>query len=70
MSIKIGDKVTVNINSAQMTLLHNAEVLHIPCATGDSWGFKDTRTGDEVWTCEGITIHKTNLKYNPVEKKS
>lgn len=58
MSIEIGDKVTVNINSSQMTLIHHAEVLYKPCATGDSWGFKDISSGDEIWTCEGITIHK------------
>ena len=39
--INIGDTVMVNFNNVKMTLVRRAEVLHIPCATGDSWVFKE-----------------------------
>lgn len=60
--IEVGDIVQVNINSAGMTLMSKAEVLYVPCATGDCWGFKDlTRDGQEVWTSEPLTIYKRDI---------
>lgn len=56
--IAIGDIVSVNINNAQMTLSHKAKVIYAPCATGDSWIFKDLDTGDLHYVSEGCTITK------------
>lgn len=59
MSIQVGDIVQVNIDSKGLNLiLLSAEVLHIPCATGDSWCFMDLCDPREIWTTEPITIFK------------
>ncbi len=57
-TIKEGDKVIVNFNGAQITLCHEAEVLYVPCATGDSWHFRDLKTGELHYVSEGCTITK------------
>jgi hypothetical protein len=57
-SIKVGDRVHVNINNAQMTLTKDAEVLHMPQATGDSWIFKAYDTNELYYVSEGCTIAK------------
>jgi hypothetical protein len=54
--IKIGDLVIVNFNSSKYTLTNEAEVLSIPCATGDSWILRDTKTGITHYISEGCTI--------------
>ena len=56
--IKIGDIVRVDFNGAQLTLCFKAEVLYKPCATGDSWHFKDVETGTLHYVSEGCTISK------------
>jgi len=53
-----GDIISVSFHSIQLTLIDHAEVLHIPNATGDSWQFKDTDTGDIYYISEGCTIRK------------
>ena len=58
MQIEKGDTVTVNFYNAQTTLCHSAEVIYKPCATGDSWIFKDLQTGDVHYVSEGCTITK------------
>ena len=57
-TIKKGDRVVVNINNAQMTLTRDAEVLHMPCATGDSWIFKAWDTREIHYVSEGCTVTK------------
>lgn len=57
--IQEGDIVTVNFNNSQYTLCKNAEVRHIPCATGDSWIFIDCDTGCTYYVSEGCTISKS-----------
>lgn len=56
--IELGDKVSVNFHGAQTTLLHKAEVLHIPQATGDSWIFRGIPScGTDIhYVSEGCTI--------------
>ena len=56
--IEIGDCVSVNFNGAQITLCHRATVEHIPCATGDSWIFKDNDTNQIHYVNEGCTVSK------------
>ena len=56
--IKEGDLVHVDFNTSQFTLCHEAEVLRIPCATGDSWVFKDVKNGTIHYVSEGCTITK------------
>jgi len=54
--IEKGDIVHVNINSAQVTLHHRAEVLNVPSNTGESWIFKDYNNGRIRYISEGCTI--------------
>lgn len=54
--LKEGDKVRVDFNGAQTTLCHEAEVLYIPQATGESWVFRDLRTQQIHFVSEGCTI--------------
>ena len=61
-NIKVGDIVMVNFNSIQMTLCNSAKVLHIPCATGDSWRFRDVKTNNLYYVSEGCTIVKIEKK--------
>jgi len=56
--IKVGDIVHVDINSAQITLCHRAEVLNIPCASVDYWVFMDTDTKNIFYVSERCTIVK------------
>ena len=62
--IKIGDLVSVNFNNAQLTLSHEAEVLYIPNATGDSWIFRCIRDDKLHYVNEPCTI--TLLPYKTV----
>lgn len=55
--IQEGDIVIVNFHNLQMTLC-NAKVLHVPCATGDSWHLEDVDTGDIHYISEPCTITK------------
>lgn len=57
-SLKPGDIVAVNFNNAQITLCYEAELISCPCATGDSWIFKDLRTGFLHYVSEGCTVSK------------
>jgi len=54
--IKEGDVVAVNFHGSQHTLCKEAEVLHIPCATGDSWIFKDIGSDRINHVSEGCTV--------------
>ena len=54
--IEIGDTVCVNFHAARYTLCNKAEVIGIPCATGDSWRFRDLETGEIHYVSEGITV--------------
>jgi hypothetical protein len=56
--IKEGDLVQVDFNLSQHTLSKEAEVLRIPCATGDSWIFRDMLTKTIYYVSEGCTITK------------
>ena len=56
--ILIGDIVHVDFNCAQHTLCQQAVVLNIPCATGDSWIFRDVKNGTIHYVSEGCTITK------------
>jgi hypothetical protein len=64
--IKEGDIVAVDFNGAQYTLCRSAIVEYIPCATGDSWVFKDTETGEVHYVSEGCTV--TLLKQTSEER--
>lgn len=57
-SLKNGDIVSVNFNNAQITLCHEAELISYPCSAGDSWVFKDVRTGFLHYVSEGCTVSK------------
>ena len=54
--IEKGDIVSVNFNNSRVTLSSRAEVLYHPCATGDSWIFKDIESGEIHYVSEGCTI--------------
>jgi hypothetical protein len=63
--IKEGDLVHVDINQAQITLCHEAEVLHMPNRAGDSLVFKELRKGPKGvvetfihYVSEGCTVSK------------
>ena len=56
--IEEGDVVSVNFNAAQLTLSHRAEGIHVPCATGDSWVFRDCETGAIHHVSEGCTVSR------------
>lgn len=58
MKINVGDTVRVDFNGAQTTLCHRAMVVYMPCATGDSWIFKDLDTGAIHYVSEGCTVSK------------
>jgi len=54
--IQVGDIVRVDFNCSQCTLYFKATVLHIPCAIGDSWIFKDIKTEELAYVSEGCTV--------------
>ena len=56
--IQENDIVYVNFNGIQMTLCSRAKVLHVPCATGDSWHLQDLDTGSIHYISEGCTVTK------------
>lgn len=56
--IKVGDIVIVNFHNCGFTLSSNATVLGRPCATGDSWIFKDNDSMDIHYVSEPCTITK------------
>jgi hypothetical protein len=56
--IEVGDIVHVDFNCSQYTLSHEAEVLYKPLGIGDSWHFKDIKTGQIHYVSEGCTISK------------
>ena len=58
--IEKGDLVSVSFNGAQFTLCRRAIVKYIPSATGDSWVFEDSETGQIHYISEGITVSKKN----------
>lgn len=45
-------------HGAQKTLCHNATVLHLPTATGDSWIVRDIDSGYVYYISEGCTVSK------------
>jgi len=57
-SIEIGDRVQVDFNQSQITLSKDAEVLHVPCGTGDGWMLKAHDTGFTYYVSEGCTISR------------
>lgn len=57
-AIAVGDVVRVDFNNAPLTLCHRAEVLYVPCATGDSWHFRNLDTGAIHYVSEGCTVTK------------
>ena len=61
--IQVGDMVHVDFNNAKYTLCHRATVMSMPCATGDSWVFCDSDTGQIHYVSEGCTVSK--LEVNP-----
>ena len=54
--IEIGNIVRVDFNNAQFTLSSKAIVEYKPCATGDSWIFKDVDTDNIYYVSEGCTL--------------
>jgi hypothetical protein len=62
--IKIGDIVSVHFHNVRYTLCTKAEVVNIPCATGDSWIFYDTERDITHYVSEGCTV----TKYNKLEQ--
>lgn len=54
--IEKGDIVCVNFNGAQYTLASEAEVLCVPCSTGDSWVFRDINSEVIHYVSEGCTL--------------
>lgn len=56
--IKEGDIVCVSFNNSQVTLSAAAIVVATPCAVGDSWVFRDTKTGFIHYVSEPCTISK------------
>ena len=64
--IKEGDVVQVDFNNAQVTLSRAATVVACPCATGDSWVFRDKETGFIHYVSEGCTISKRESPNAPV----
>ena len=56
--INKGDIVNVNINNAQITLAHRAEVLWIPQEIGEDWIFKNLDNDNIIYISEGCTIIK------------
>ena len=54
--ITIGSIVNVSFNNAQYTLYSRAEVLYVPCFTGDSWIFKCCLNGMISYVSEPCTI--------------
>jgi len=60
--IDIGDLVSVDFYGAQETLCHEAVVIASPRATGDSWIFRDTASGQIHYVSEGCTISKKKAR--------
>lgn len=60
-TIKEGDIVSVDFHNSQLTLCCKATVLSMPCATGDSWIFKDEDSGRIYYVSEGCTVSKKLL---------
>ena len=58
MKIEEGDMVSVHFNNSRITLSYEAELIHMPIATGDSWIFKDEKTGFVHYVSEGCTVSK------------
>lgn len=54
--IKEGDVVSVNFHGGGFTLCSSAVVLACPCATGDSWVFREGEATHYI--SEGCTITK------------
>ena len=61
--IKVGDVVKVDFHNAQITLSHKAEVIYMPCQTGDSWVFEDLNNGTIYYVSEGCTLTKLGLTH-------
>ena len=65
--IKAGDVVQVDFNNAQVTLCLKATVVRRPCATGDSWIFRD---GDFLhYVSEGCTVTMRDAATPPAGKE-
>jgi len=54
--MKEGSVVSVNFHGSQFTLCETAEVLYVPCSTGDSWKFLDLNTKIVHYVSEGCTV--------------
>lgn len=54
--IKVGDTVSVCMYESAFTLSGWAEVLNVPAASGEPWGFLDIHKGNEFWTNERVTV--------------
>ena len=53
-----GDVGMLNKDDAGMTLMRRAEVIRVPSAEGDVWGFCDLDTGNEIFTNEKFTFYR------------
>jgi len=65
--VKLFHRVAVNFNGAQYTLSHEAAVINIPSATGDSWVFKDIETQKIHYVSWGGAITSLLPKHEAVE---
>ncbi len=67
--ITVGDLVRVNFNNAQFTLGKLMTVLYKPCATGDSWIFRDELSDPPNKTIHYVSEGCTITKLPPTEPK-
>ena len=54
-----GDVGMLNKDDAGMTLIRRAEVIRVPSAEGEVWGFRDLDSGKEIFTNEKFTFYRT-----------
>lgn len=57
MSLERGDIAKLNKDDQGCTWIDRAEVIHVPRASGDPWGFRNMDTGAEVYTLETFTAY-------------
>lgn len=60
-----GDVGILNKEDAGITLMRRAEVIKVPSAEGDVWGFRDLDTGKEIFTNEKFTFYRTAPEDTP-----
>ncbi len=62
--LREGDSVAVHFHGSQHTLCRRALLCNIPCATGDSWVFRDLDTGLLHHVSEGCTVTRLEDQTN------